>query len=100
MPSPEAQRCTTSCRWRRNPAAIAGGRPSAAVHQAVPHESVVAALQKLDSFVDITEDDLIRLHRSLSAEPVSPPKPHARSYPRVRYQPTEVPSADEVEAPS
>ncbi len=29
----------------------------------VSHEAVVSALESFDSFVDITEDDLIRLHQ-------------------------------------
>lgn len=66
--------------WRRYPAfwnqdskpSLPGVEPS--------HESVVEALRSLDSFVDITEDDLLRLHRLLSAEK------HADTAPRRREQ--------------
>jgi CBS domain-containing membrane protein len=50
--------------WRRYPAALAW-KP--AQQPASPtHEQVLAALRELDSFVDISEDDLIRLSRSLA----------------------------------
>ncbi|MES2708497.1 MAG: HPP family protein [Verrucomicrobiota bacterium] len=53
-------------KWRRYPAYFnhpekpPGGKPE------ISHETVVAALRSLDSFVDITEDDLLRLHDILS----------------------------------
>lgn len=50
--------------WRRYPAAIAW-KPAPAAGSPT-HEQVVAALKELDSFVDISEDDLIRLSRSLA----------------------------------
>ncbi len=53
--------------WRRYPAflnrkraATPAGRPE------VTHESVIAALRSLDSFVDITEDDLIRVYHIIA----------------------------------
>ncbi|MFD0894081.1 HPP family protein [Luteolibacter ambystomatis] len=54
--------------WRRYPAFVAKRR----VAKAEPsHEAVVAALRSLDSFVDITEDDLIRLVGLLSPTPAA-----------------------------
>jgi len=50
--------------WRRYPAALAW-KP-AQPPSAPTHEQVISALRELDSFVDISEDDLIRLSRSLS----------------------------------
>ena len=56
--------------WRRYPAFLTR-RPA----QRLPsrpgpsHEEVVAALKRLDSFVDITEDDLVRLCQMLSTSP-------------------------------
>lgn len=52
--------------WRRYPAAW--GRPKLAPSDSrkVTHEDVIASLERLDTFVDITEDDLIRLHSLLS----------------------------------
>ncbi|BCU78270.1 HPP family protein [Luteolibacter sp. LG18] len=45
--------------WRRYPAFVARrGKPT---NPHPSHEAVVAALRSLDSFVDITEDDLVRL---------------------------------------
>lgn len=57
--------------WRRYPAAL-NRRPKPLASPGSPplpeisHETVVAALRSLDSFVDITEDDLLRLHELLS----------------------------------
>lgn len=50
--------------WRRYPAALAW--KSAEPQNSPTHEQVIAALKELDSFVDISEDDLIRLSRSLA----------------------------------
>ena len=53
--------------WRRYPAAW--NRPAAAPSPSKPaapsHEEVLSALRTLDSFVDISEDDLLRLVRIL-----------------------------------
>lgn len=54
--------------WRRYPAALNRPKPapaSAAMNEP-SHEEIVAALRSLDSFVDITEDDLVRLVRTLA----------------------------------
>jgi CBS-domain-containing membrane protein len=55
-------------KWRRYPAfwnRDSSGRKAVPEHS---HQSIVEALRSLDSFVDITEDDLLHLHRLLSAE--------------------------------
>lgn len=57
--------------WRRYPAQLVRRRRvDAATPAPAPgpsHDAVVAALRQLDSFVDITEDDLVRLVQILSA---------------------------------
>lgn len=63
-------------KWRRYPAGICPAssplpKPSAASAQPT-HEEIIAALRQLDSFVDVSEDDLIRLVQLLSKAP-SPP---------------------------
>ncbi|WAC20434.1 HPP family protein [Luteolibacter sp. SL250] len=50
--------------WRRYPAALAW--KSVEQPDTATHDQVIAALRELDSFVDISEDDLIRLSRSLA----------------------------------
>ncbi len=52
--------------WRRYPAFLNRSRQSEYGDEEVTHEEVVSALESFDSFVDITEDDLIRLHHLLS----------------------------------
>lgn len=52
--------------WRRYPAAWNRKPQTSAVQQDEPsHEDVLAALRQLDSFVDISEDDLVSLVRIL-----------------------------------
>lgn len=53
--------------WRRYPAALNRSVGPAPI-SAPEHEEVLAALRRVDSFVDITEADLIALHRLLNAE--------------------------------
>jgi CBS-domain-containing membrane protein len=62
--------------WRRYPAFL-NRSPQAVTENSdkVTHEEVVAALESFDSFVDITEDDLIRLHHLLSKRVESRPLP-------------------------
>lgn len=49
-------------RWRRHPAGLDHARVVATTAgQSVTHARVVAALREIDSFVDITEDNLVRL---------------------------------------
>lgn len=53
-------------RWRRYPAFWHEHYSPEPEDAEISHEEVVTALQSFDSFVDITEDDLIRLHQLLS----------------------------------
>jgi len=55
--------------WRRFPAHFARRRTVADAPPALAHEDVVAALRSIDSFIDITEDDLVRLVEILSPRP-------------------------------
>jgi CBS-domain-containing membrane protein len=55
--------------WRRYPSALGRSKsekPPMPVGPAPSHEQVVAALRSLDSFVDISEEDLLRLCRELA----------------------------------
>jgi CBS-domain-containing membrane protein len=56
--------------WRRYPSSL-GRVPSANRGSAPSHEDVTAALRQLDSFVDVSEDDLIRLCEILSPQPAA-----------------------------
>lgn len=62
-------------RWRRYPAAF--NRPATTTASKTPapsHEEVMAALKQLDSFVDISEEDLVRLVQILGPpESARPP---------------------------
>jgi CBS domain-containing membrane protein len=62
--------------WRRYPASRNRRvvTPTVAAHP-VDHGAVVAALRQLDSFIDITEDDLTQLVEILARPPVAPPAP-------------------------
>lgn len=55
--------------WRRYPAALSRSRSVAPGDPS--HESVVAALRSLDSFIDVTEDDLVAIYRIVSARPAA-----------------------------
>jgi CBS-domain-containing membrane protein len=59
--------------WRRYPAHLVRRRRIAMATVGEPglpsHEEVVAALRSLDSFIDVSEDDLVHLYRILSAPP-------------------------------
>lgn len=52
--------------WRRYPAALvrstAAPLPVAAGYEAISHEDFVYALSQLDSFIDISEEDLLRIY--------------------------------------
>ncbi len=76
--------------WRRYPAALVGNAmaptPDASGYEAISHEDFVFALSQMDSFIDISEEDLLRIyglatgrHRDLMARaaavPVSPSGP-------------------------
>lgn len=57
-------------KWRRYPtafASVARPDPARSLPQHPTHESIVEALKSMDSFVDITEDDLVRLVAHLQA---------------------------------
>lgn len=53
-------------RWRRYPAFWHERYSPQPGDVEISHEAVVSALESFDSFVDITEDDLVRLHQLLS----------------------------------
>lgn len=55
-------------KWRRYPAFWNHDASQSEQEAQLSHEAVVEALRSLDSFVDITEDDLLRLHRLLSVQ--------------------------------
>lgn len=57
--------------WRRYPAML-GRRLQPVEAGGISHAAVVEALRGLDSFVDVTEDDLVQLVRVLSKEPLRP----------------------------
>ncbi len=74
--------------WRRYPAALARGATAsapAAGYEAISHEDFVFALSQMDSFIDISEEDLLRIyslatgrHRAVAAEAaggINPPAP-------------------------
>lgn len=57
--------------WRRYPAALAKGRRPPKPHpfgRENTHEDIVRALRELDSFVDVTEADLMTLARTIARE--------------------------------
>lgn len=56
-------------KWRRYPAAWNPKVKPSPASKLITHESVVAALRSLDSFVDITEEDLVRLVHILCEAP-------------------------------
>lgn len=54
--------------WRRYPAALVRSPATSGEAPAAPtHDDVVAAIRSLDSFVDVSEDDLLRLTEKLRA---------------------------------
>lgn len=69
--------------WRRYPAFLNRRASAAAPARPGPsHEEVVTALKRLDSFVDITEDDLVRLCQMLSAsQPAASEKKRLHTHP-------------------
>ena len=52
--------------WRRYPARFHHTK-SPIAKSGVTHEAVVAAVRSIDSFIDVSEDDIVRLYESLSA---------------------------------
>lgn len=67
--------------WRRYPA-TAAKRPAAPGAADPSHADVLAALRSIDSFVDVTEDDLMRLV-SLLTHPSEPEETPANHPPAV-----------------
>lgn len=63
--------------WRRYPGHLVkrrrAGAPAVAVAGALTHDDVRHALRELDSFIDVTEDDLVRLHELLTRSHESRP---------------------------
>jgi CBS-domain-containing membrane protein len=53
-------------KWRRYPAFLNKKAKKEPGDEVISHEQVVQALESFNSFVDITEEDLIRLHHLLS----------------------------------
>jgi len=53
--------------WRRYPSRFHHPKKSDATGTGISHEAVVSAVRSIDSFVDVTEDDILRLYESLSA---------------------------------
>jgi CBS-domain-containing membrane protein len=53
-------------RWRRYPASLVKLPVASPDSRRVSHQDVMEALERLDTFVDITEDDLLRLHAQLA----------------------------------
>jgi CBS-domain-containing membrane protein len=53
--------------WRRYPAFLNRRQERSIRSSEISHEEVIVALRRLDSFVDVTEDDLVRLYEILSA---------------------------------
>lgn len=50
--------------WRRYPAALVRSTPApvAAGYEAISHEDFVFALSQLDSFIDVSEDDVMKIY--------------------------------------
>ena len=57
--------------WRRYPASLNRRPKPVGQGEEISHEEVIAALRSLDSFVDVTEDDLVRLYQILSGKHTS-----------------------------
>ena len=53
--------------WRRYPASLSGKAPLPAVtvehYEPIAHADLVYALSQIDSFIDVTEDDLLRIYK-------------------------------------
>ena len=70
--------------WRKYPSASGSRLADSHVADSPGHEQVVEALKTLDSFVDITEDDLVRLVHLLTPSPLPETKTglaHSRAKP-------------------
>lgn len=58
--------------WRRYPAHLVRRRALVASTPKPSHEQILSAVRSIDSFVDVTEDDLIRLYQLMSRHPELP----------------------------
>lgn len=58
--------------WRRYPAILSSRPPHVPDDDEPTHEEVIAAIRSIDSFVDISEEDLLRLVDLLSHHPMRP----------------------------
>ncbi len=74
--------------WRRYPAALvrSTAAPAAAGYEAISHEDFVFALTQMDSLIDISEEDLLRIyslatgrHREVAADAAGTVSPSAPS---------------------
>jgi CBS-domain-containing membrane protein len=73
--------------WRRYPAALVRSvaAPAAAGYEAISHEDFVYALTQMDSFIDVSEEDLLRIYslatgrRSAEAQTAAAVSPSALS---------------------
>jgi CBS domain-containing membrane protein len=67
--------------WRRYPAFL-GHKEMPPTPETPSHEEIVAALKTIDSFVDVNEDDLIKLSQILAKHPVATPASGGKIVPR------------------
>lgn len=67
--------------WRRYPAFL-GHKDTPPTPETPSHEEIVAALRTIDSFVDVNEDDLIKLSQILAKHPVANPPSGGNIVPR------------------
>ena len=52
--------------WRRYPLRLATDRTAPSTARSAEHERILTALRSIDSFIDVTEDDLVRLVHQLA----------------------------------
>lgn len=77
--------------WRRYPAVFrntaSAAQPATIRHETPTHEEIVAAVKTLDSFVDISEDDLRLLTELLAQRVPVPHQQHQQTYQRQENRP-------------
>ena len=90
-------------RWRRYPAGLFQSERADDAQQRVgsapSHEQVLAAIRSLDSFVDVSEEDLIRLVRELGSADELLFKLNEHSQHKVSLSETEKRSIELTEQP-
>jgi CBS-domain-containing membrane protein len=69
--------------WRRYPAILSRGPAHVPTRDDPTHEEVIAAIRSIDTFVDISEEDLLRLVDVLSHHGVRPRKSGHENQPAV-----------------